>query len=1512
MNVTTLPTSFGRFVIGLLSLLCFALFSTQVSAQEVSLEECAGGTLFFVAYPDTVTNAQDYRYRDIRQGKFFLYIYSPVDQEITISRTNGGSVTKKVIGGEVLEFDTEEENVGVPLVSIRNSLQRNVLKVESKKSPIVVYAYMATRFGCAAFTPIPVESWGREYFSATWEADFVRDIHPAGESTFDASTKVPAPAEILVIAAFDNTEVTINPTGLLASCANCRTFTLNAGEAYLVQSYVDTNAGVENQADIAGSFITATKRIGVVSGNTRLWHEDFPQSTLGANSYKDLVAEWLAPTEQHGTKFVFMPTWDDRRQRPNADPFRTEEYVRVYATSNNQTKIRWYNSLGKFVPAQSTDIENGKFSHEQLGELSNAIPYETSKPGQAYQSPRPVIKFHGTTSNWAGDGGEFDSWGTYMVEMVPREQWISFSAFKAPPYPSSMKHYLNVVTDTNDKFNIFYRQGGSNQSEIFLFNQQKIPGTSLIWGQKEINAGKDYIIEAKNEARFGGFVYGSYKGYELYRPGGTKKDDDDNKDASVAGGGEDDLPEILHPSEYEEETAWMYGFPLAPSRCVLAPADRYDVKVEQDCEEMIITIESQNENPSGIKFIRLVDDRDTTFNTRLEFIDPKSALELREKNVANAEIRLVAIDPLKDARGVVQFRDRTRESQIQRIEFEYEAERVDIVPAEGIDFGSLTIDFPADAEEVTITNPLNKDVVVKKLGFSFGNQEFEITRVDPADFDWKSGNDSIVLKSGESIKVWIGITPKDENHIYLNSLRVELGCVEISIPLRAATAKPCIFVDDLDFGTLSPDEEKTLPLNICNNGKGYIEFRDPLLTWLSKEFNVSQDEIDKLRGVQLGADKCVEIMVTFVSSQKGTFRTISKFSSTSPAIEGDNCRDASVWTANVVDPGPRISGYDWEKRWLSSGNPCTKNDLAQYEWDIEVWNNGSAEFEVDSLVIVKDPDGVFEIIDPGNVKPLKRIKPGDINREEVRVAFRPMEEKTYGPAEIRVYIKNNDSVQYVSGSLRGSGIESYVKITDQAFERIQFRGPGVNTSSKTVSLVALGSRDVNIDRISINPDTDFRINREWLERNPWAEADDGLEETLAPDEVISIDIDFIPQSANPLQKAATIDVIGDFAYDVCSESDSSGDLTGEVFTLGAAISEQSFQNILTCYEDNGFVTVTNTGTDPIEITNISIRQEQSTNRGITLGEIVLPINLPGGKSQDIPVHFAPELPGYYEAEVTVTVTDMDGDGMDENLVTEVTGSARKITITFSIPDSDPVFPGQPLTISVNMEGENPPNEPVQGRITRFSVQVYYDKGMMLVDGENFRLGEQFLGRGWTIKKTRREPGYIIFEIENTAGNYINILQGEVLQIDFITFIGDATETELRPEVWLTPGGYGANNSINKCIEFQTIPGSARLDAVCGLNFRLIEATVSKYSAGNAYPNVARTTTDIEFSLGLDAHTTVEVFNQQGDKVGILVDEYLNPGLYRVTWDVRGLPAGSYYYRITSGHWTGTREVRVQK
>ena len=53
-------------------------------------------------------------------------------------------------------------------------------------------------------------------------------------------------------------------------------------------------------------------------------------------------------------------------------------------------------------------------------------------------------------------------------------------------------------------------------------------------------------------------------------------------------------------------------------------------------------------------------------------------------------------------------------------------------------------------------------------------------------------------------------------------------------------------------------------------------------------------------------------------------------------------------------------------------------------------------------------------------------------------------------------------------------------------------------------------------------------------------------------------------------------------------------------------------------------------------------------------------------------------------------------------------------------------------------------------------------------------------------------------------------------------------------------------------------------------------------------------------------------NANGEKVGVLVDQYLQPGTYSVTWDATAFPSGLYYYRLESGVWTKSETMMLQK
>jgi hypothetical protein len=317
-----------------------------------------------------------------------------------------------------------------------------------------------------------------------------------------------------------------------------------------VQSYVDTSVYADLQADLGGSYVFATKPIGVISGNTRSQVLYF-QEGLGQNIFKNMLIEWLAPVEQHGKEFVYMPTWDARRPTgaPGEDlsSKRKGEMVRIYGTSTGITKgYSLDNNIGR---TDFTVAGRGKFREDFIG-TPEARYYKTDKPAQAMMNSTAIVKYNGTTQGFGGYiGAQFDGYGAYMVEMTPREQWVDFAPYYSSGQPAGMEHFINVVTDTLHQFDVFQENGSR-----FSFNRGVNNGTDLVWGTMSVTTSKDHFLEGRNGAKFYGFVYGIYKGHEEYRPGRAKKDDDGSHIQAARSGGGDD-GEQLHPSEYEEYLA---------------------------------------------------------------------------------------------------------------------------------------------------------------------------------------------------------------------------------------------------------------------------------------------------------------------------------------------------------------------------------------------------------------------------------------------------------------------------------------------------------------------------------------------------------------------------------------------------------------------------------------------------------------------------------------------------------------------------------------------------------------------------------------------------------------------------------------------------------------------------------------------------------------------------------------------------------------------------------------------
>jgi hypothetical protein len=1482
------------------SLLCALLCTPEAAhAQLPVLDDYGSGTKFVIAFPDTTSNRLDSRYPNNRfKDSWNLFIYSAVNNNRVKITANGSPIGNLTLQANKFQIQEVKAN---PVVTRINSIESNTIMVESD-FPVVIYCYAAARQGMEAWTPIPVDMWGTEYNAVAIPGQVVGQIGIADETAipFDRS---PGPAEILVMAAYDNTKVTIRPAPwqtLLDSRMPVEV-TLMAGQCYQVQSVVDTNVDFDGeQVDLAGVSVRADKPVGVVSGNTRQFVRQDQQGLI-MNAYKNMLIEWLAPTEQHGTEFVFLPSWDSHRPGINAPAERVSEYVRIYGTSvKKPAKETPYYML---QPGGTKKLDY-KVPQDSMNQFeyadATAAYFKSADPAQAMMHSSSILQLVAKTPCFRGIPCQtFDAWAPFMVEMTPREQWPSFAPYYAPLAPAPMQHYINVVTDTNSIKDIVDESG-----RTFPFTR-KIPGTDLIWGSQTVAAGVDHYLMAKNGKKFSGHVYGLYAGGEQYRPGRTKKKGDE---VTIAGGDDSEIENPLHPCEYEEYNALSYGYPLAPLRKVLRPADSLEIIEEMTCTEKTVHIRTLNQNPVGLRSIAL--DPTSVDNARLVPINPAKLSDVLGKT--EVDLKIVPLNPLKNAKATLIIKDRT--GKTWTVTYVYEAESLK-VSVDSVDFKFVSFNGTADAT-VTYTNELDKDVVVKEVKFTSGfagagGDGFEVTSTEasgPAEKPAKA----VTLKKGETFKVNIRINAKTLNKEYMDSLKVILGCVEIAIPVRAETVEPLIMVNDLNFGTfIAGDPAKTMDLKVCNIGRGVVSFEnlnaDSVIEWNDGNFTIIRSEIDELKTKKLGPNECFTLHVTFTPKATGLYRTTARlFANTRKT------KDTSAWTAVVTKPGPQVSGYDWKERWVVPGvtDNCTKNTTTGYETIIEVTNDGSAAITVQSIELVGGDAtaGHFKMdsTDPATTISVgESVLPGDpsLNRLQQKVIFmpngRPNAERSYS-CNVRVVTTslNGTQSETVENILTGIGIESHGKITGVTFDSVKFAGAGILHGTLMAHVQALPTRPLTITEVRITGGDAVNYNIIPNGRplptatNPWV---------MQPADTASVGIEFRPVVFG-LKDQARVEFIGDHSF--CDGLDSSAAVSGYTFTVGLQTTGIAFGPMLTCRERDGVVKIANIGSEDVTVTDV----QATNNSGFFTVEIPgdLPFTLKVGETRDIPVHFAPGKIGDFSETVAFTAVDSKDSAVTitPNPVT-VSGSGFILTVPAHIDRNFRAYPGNTITTPVILDQDLD-----SAQVNNLFIGIRYDNKMLKMrNGDTLAasLASILTGtllEGWTVR---------IVESDHPEGEYLAIFtapagkfltgKGALLNLRFLTYLGAVDSSKINVNILLVG---------KQCAKVIPTPGLARVDSVCGLNLRLIESTGFDYSLSQNKPNPFNPTTDITFSLGLDGPTTMMVYDASGKKVATLIDAVLKPGTYSVTWDAQGYPSGLYYYRIQSGDWTKTETMMLRK
>ena len=85
-----------------------------------------------------------------------------------------------------------------------------------------------------------------------------------------------------------------------------------------------------------------------------------------------------------------------------------------------------------------------------------------------------------------------------------------------------------------------------------------------------------------------------------------------------------------------------------------------------------------------------------------------------------------------------------------------------------------------------------------------------------------------------------------------------------------------------------------------------------------------------------------------------------------------------------------------------------------------------------------------------------------------------------------------------------------------------------------------------------------------------------------------------------------------------------------------------------------------------------------------------------------------------------------------------------------------------------------------------------------------------------------------------------------------------------------------------------------------------------YSLAQNFPNPFNPVTTIEFALPKAGYVTIKVYNLLGEQIATLIEEQRSAGIYKFTWNARGLASGVYLYRLEAGEFVQSKKLILMR
>jgi photosystem II stability/assembly factor-like uncharacterized protein len=196
-----------------------------------------------------------------------------------------------------------------------------------------------------------------------------------------------------------------------------------------------------------------------------------------------------------------------------------------------------------------------------------------------------------------------------------------------------------------------------------------------------------------------------------------------------------------------------------------------------------------------------------------------------------------------------------------------------------------------------------------------------------------------------------------------------------------------------------------------------------------------------------------------------------------------------------------------------------------------------------------------------------------------------------------------------------------------------------------------------------------------------------------------------------------------------------------------------------------------------------------------------------------------------------------------------------------------------------------------------------------------------VGSGGTICKTTN--GGTNWIALNTGLGALNYRSIKLANATLAWVVGDGglvAQTSDGGASWTT-SALGVTDDL---LSVEFVEGIGVIVGKAGKGFRFSTTLVSvrednsitqlpkEFSLEQNYPNPFNPTTEIRFQMSEVGHVTLKVYDVLGREVATLVNESLNSGRYRTTFDANRLASGVYFYRLESSGSSQTKQMLLLK